>query len=76
MKRSTDDPLAKFRSKARAAILSEYPSIENFCFANDLPKSTVSRLFSPQDKGTIGFQVKTLLGVTKALGKNLDIDIK
>ena len=76
MKSRKNDSLEIFKKKTRNIILSEYQSIENFCFIHDLPRSTVTRLYSFQDKRTTGFQIRTLLGIAEALGKSVKIDIE
>ena len=51
-------------------IDAEYPTIERFCFENDLNKSTMSRLLT---KSGEEFQVKTLAKIAKAAGMCLRI---
>ena len=76
MKSRKTDPLSVFKEKTHAEILSEYSSIENFCFVNDLPRSTVTRLYSSEDRRTAGYQIRTLEGIAEALGKSLKIDVE
>ena len=71
-----NDPLAIFKEKTLEAILSEYPSIESFCFAHDLPRASVTRVYSSRDKRTMGFQIRTLQTIAEALGKTLIIDVE
>ena len=64
------DHLKKFRKKAHGAILEDYPTIEKFCFENDLNKSTVCRFLRGETAA-----VETLARIAEALGKTLDIDM-
>ena len=66
-----NDPFEKIRLRIRKAILAEYQSIENFCLANDLNKSTVYRFL----RGEVA-EVMTLSEIAKALGGTLEIRLK
>ena len=66
--------LEKFRKKVHKAILEEYPSIEKFCFENDLPKSTVCRFL--RGEGGYGYEVRTLIRIAYSLNKWVEIDLK
>ena len=71
MEKDSRDYFKKFRGKAHKRILSQYPTIEKFCFENDLNKSTVCRFLRGETAA-----VETLAKIAEALGKGLDIDMK
>jgi len=67
------DPLETLRNQVRKEIEKNYPTIEQFCFENDISKSILSRLLSGKQKE---FKLETLIRITEALGKNLEIRFK
>ncbi len=68
-----NDPYRMFKLKLKKAISKEYPTIEKFCFENDIHKSTISRLLSGK---RTEFKIKTLQKIAKAIKKKLVINVK
>ena len=67
------NPLDAFRTQIKREIKKKYPTIERFCFENDIQKSILSRLFSGKQRE---FKIKTLVRIAKALNKNVEVRIK
>ena len=65
--------LQELKKDIKLSILEQYPTIENFCFINDLPKATISRLLSEADPN---FTMQTLMKVAHALGKTVEMRLK
>ena len=66
-------PLEFFRIQVLSEIRNQYPSIEKFCFENDIDKSILSRFLSRKQKD---FKVQTLKRIAKGLNKSLEIKLK
>ena len=64
------DHLEAFRKNVLALIASEYPTIEKFCYENDIPKSLMSRFMNESGNQ---FRIATLAKIAKALEKSLDV---
>ena len=74
MQRKNDyDPLAALRTQVQGQIEKKYPSVEKFCFEEDVHKSTLSRLLSGK---RTEFQIATLKKIADALGKKLVIRLE
>ena len=72
-KSKLSDPLDTFRTQIKREIKKEYPTIERFCFENDIQKSILSRLLSGKQRE---FKIKTLTRIAKALNKAVEIRVK
>ena len=66
------DSLKTYRRQLEKEIAAKYPTVEKFCFENDLPKSTVSRLL----KGRTHLRIETLQRIAKAVGRKVEIRLK
>ena len=66
------DPLGVMRAQVERLIAEKYPTVEQFCWAKDLNKATVSN-FLNQKKD---FRVSTLLQLADALGADLIIKLQ
>jgi hypothetical protein len=68
-KRKTNtDALAGMRQQL-TEIIAEYPTVERFCWDNNLNKATVSNFL----RGKKDFQLSTLVKIANTLGKRLTI---
>jgi predicted transcriptional regulator len=63
------DPLAFMRKQVQRLILERYPTVEQFCWAKNLNKATVSNFLH----GKKDFQISTLAKIANALGMSLKI---
>lgn len=66
------ESLDNFRKQLKKHIETEYNSVEEFCYANDIGKSTISNFLN----GNRDSQVSTLEKIAQAMGKTLQITIK
>ena len=71
--KNIQSPLDKFRTQVKREIKKNYPSVERFCFENDISKSILSRLLSGKQKE---FKLNTLQRIANALEKQVDIILK
>ena len=67
------DSLKKFRKEVYSEITKQYPSIEKFCFENDISKSILSKLINGKQGG---FELTTLDRIAKALHKSVEVRLK
>ena len=67
------DPLDTLRTQIKREIGKEYPTVERFCFENDIQKSVLSRLLSGRQKE---FKIKTLKRIAEALNKSVEIRLR
>ena len=67
------DPFSEFRREVAQLIRKGYPSVEKFCYENDLTKSTLSRLLSGKRSE---FQIATLVKIAAVLKKKLVIRLE
>ncbi len=67
------DPYRRIKKDLKRMILKQYPTVESFCFENDIHKSTISRLLSGK---RIEFKIATLQKIAQSLNKELIIDMK
>lgn len=67
------DSLKRLKRQFQLEIKKQYPTVEKFCFENNLPKSTVSRLL---EDGYYSLTLETLFRVAIALNKSLEIKLK
>ena len=72
MGRRNGDPLSAMRKKVETEIHKAYPTVEQFCWDNDLSKATVSNFL----RGKKDFQVSTLIKIADALGMKLTIRLE
>ncbi len=65
--------LENFRKQVYLAIKKQYPSVEKFCFENDIDKSILSRFLSGKQKD---FKISTLHRIAQGLDKTVEIKLK
>ena len=61
--------MEEMRGQLRELIKRDYPTVEQFCWDNDLNKATVSNFLG----GKKDFQLSTLVKIADAVGKKLMI---
>jgi predicted XRE-type DNA-binding protein len=67
------DPLANLRKEVRSIITKKYKSVEEFCWENEIHKSTISRLLNGK---RTEFQMATLVRIAEALGKKISVRLE
>lgn len=71
MKNTKKDILAHYKKQVIAEIKKKYPTMEQFCWDNDLNKATLSNLLNDKKD----FRVSTLARIAEALGKKISISL-
>jgi lambda repressor-like predicted transcriptional regulator len=71
MKYDKSDVLAAFRKEVLAEIKKRSPTVEQFCWENDLNKATLSNFLNNKKD----FRISTLAQIAHALGKELKISL-
>ena len=66
------DILDTLRKKLKIHIDKNFDTVEEFCWANDIAKSTISNFFSKKYNS----RTSTIEKIAKAMGKKLSIDVK
>ncbi|OFZ55757.1 MAG: hypothetical protein A2428_03675 [Bdellovibrionales bacterium RIFOXYC1_FULL_54_43] len=69
MQKKGNDPLEQMRTQVREAISKAYPTVEDFCWENELSKATLSNFLNDKKD----FQISTLIKIANALRKKLTI---
>ncbi len=66
------DALDTLRYKLKTYIDKNFETIEEFCWENEIAKSTISNFFAKK----YDFKVSTIEKVANAMGKKLFIDVR
>ncbi len=66
------DTLDLLREKLKMYIDKNFDTIEEFCWVNEIAKSTISNFFAKK----YDFKVSTIEKIAKAMGKKLSIDVR
>jgi hypothetical protein len=69
MKEKAPEALSLMRRQVKELIAKSYPTVEKFCWDNDLSKATLSNFLL----GKKDFQVSTLAKIARALNKKITI---
>lgn len=72
MKEKRQDPLGTLRTQIQELIMESYPTVEQFCWDKDVPKSTVSN-FLNADRDP---RFSTIENLAQALGKKIVIRLE
>ena len=67
-----EDALDLLREKLKMYIDNNFNTIEEFCWTNEIAKSTISNFFAKKYDS----KVSTMEKIAKAMGKKLSIDVK
>lgn len=66
------DSLAELRSALHKKILADYGTVEQFCWDNDLSKTTLSNFLNKRKDTRAG----TILKIVEALGLQISFSLK
>jgi len=69
------DPLEQIRKQVYSLIRKNYRTVEEFCYAEDFQKSTMSRFLNAKS-GRTEYRITTLDRLARLFGKKLVIKLK